>query len=308
MRSTVCTLFEKDFHYGLGALVNSLHRNDFRGVVWAGYRGSLPPWAQNAEDMGSYAELAVAPQLAIRFVPLDTPLHFAHYKPTWMLQIMETLDPQCEALFYFDPDIVIKCRWEFFEKWVTYGIALCQDVNYSMPSDHPIRKSWEAFARERGYTVHHTIGSYYNSGFLGVKRQYLHALELWKNLINQVEDESGDLQQWRTLDRTYRFWSANQDTLNLLAMLTEFPLSTVGPDGMDFIPGGYIMSHAIGALKPWNKRYIRCALGGSAPTTAEKLYWENVEDPLRIYSPLTLPWHRFRVRLAATIGRFIRRI
>ncbi len=307
MKTTVCTLFEGSFHYGLGALVNSLHRNDFMGMVWAGYRGSLPSWAQKSQNKDSYTELAVAPQLTIRFVPLDTPLHFAHYKPTWMLQIMETLDPQCEALFYFDPDIVIKCRWEFFEKWVTYGIALCQDVNYSMPSNHPIRKSWESFARERGHTVHHTIDGYYNSGFLGVKRQYLLALELWKNLIDQVENESGDLRQWKSLDRTHRFWSANQDTLNLLAMLTEFPLSTVGPDGMDFIPGGYIMSHAIGLIKPWNKKYIRCALGGLHPSIAEKEYWKNAETPLRIYPPLVLSGYRLRVRVAAAIGRVIKR-
>ena len=224
-----------------------------------------------------------------------------------MLDVWDTHCPESEQLFYFDPDIVIKCRWGFFEEWVTQGIALCGDVNYSMSPDHPIRKGWKDFALQKGYTINRTLDSYYNGGFLGVKREQLSALKLWKKLIGQVEGESGDLRHWRSLDRSHRFMSANQDTLNLMVMITEFPISTVGPDGMDFIPGGYIMSHAIGTPKPWNKKYIRSALGGSAPTAPEKEYWKNVEIPLRIYSPLALSVHQFRVRLAAAIGRFIRR-
>ena len=123
MKVEACTLFEGDFHCGVAALANSLYFHGYRGTIWVGYRGDLPPWANlGAPEQGG--RYTAASDLTLAFVPLTTPLHFTHYKPDWMLSVFRELSPGCEALAYFDPDIVVKCRWSFYEDWLSRGLAL----------------------------------------------------------------------------------------------------------------------------------------------------------------------------------------
>ena len=57
------------------------------------------------------------------------------------------------TLFYFDPDIIVKCDWKFLEQWAETGIALCEDINSPMSSTHPIRAMWDGFYRPHGFAV-----------------------------------------------------------------------------------------------------------------------------------------------------------
>ncbi len=308
MTSAVCTLFEGDYHYGLGALVNSLYKHGFRGVVWAGYRGALPPWAKSVGQCAQYQEFEVLEGCRIRFVPIITEMHFTNYKPTFMLDLWKNYCPDAERLFYFDPDIVVKCRWTFFEEWASCGVALCEDLaNQKMPNDHPVRVYWANFLTSGGFQLSRSLNQYFNGGFLGVHKHYEAAIYDWQNIFDHILRQGIDIRWGRPTDRTDYFQKQDQDALNLMAMTTECPLSTVGPDGMDFVEGGFLMSHAVAAPKPWDRKLIYNALRGMPPGKADKEFFNNVEHPIRLYERSHLRNIKRRLQIAAGFGRIIKR-
>lgn len=308
MNSAVCTLFEGDYHYGLGALVNSLYNHGFRGVVWAGYKGALPPWATGLTPGKGYDDFAVTADCHIHFVPISTASHFANYKPEFMLSLWEQHCSETEILFYFDPDIVLRCRWSFYEEWAVKGIALCQEiVNGYMSSDHPIRLEWKEFASQHGHTCCREIDRYYNSGFIGLTKEHKSFLCIWRDLIEDVRKQGVPVDNFVQGDRSQPFHIADQDTFNLAAMISSHPLSSIGPEGMGFEGGGFTMVHATGSPKPWCKHMVREALSGKAPTLADKMYWMFSNMPISLYNKNELLLKRMDLRCGSALGRFIRR-
>jgi hypothetical protein len=172
MTSTVCTLFEGNYHYGLGALVNSLCAFGYKGIVWAGYRGALPPWASPIRTTSDYAEFQVSADCLIRFLPLKTERHLTNFKPIFLRDLWRDHCPDAERLFYFDPDIVIKCPWHFFEEWTSCGIALSEDVNSPMSRFHFIRENWRRLCQSNGLSLPLPLDIYANAGFLGLQRDW----------------------------------------------------------------------------------------------------------------------------------------
>ena len=102
------------------------------------------------------------------------------------------------------------------------------------------------------------------------------------------------------------FFASDQDALNVAAMYSEYPLSTMGPEAMGFVPAGFTMFHAVG-LKPWRKAFLQKALAGVPPTEADKFFLTQVSTPIRVYSPWRLHARRIACSTAAFIGRFYRR-
>src|SRR5688572_4691064 len=152
MNITLCTLFEKNYHFGVAALANSLIAAGYEGELWVGYRGALPGWIVDAPAFDrATGRLQAAPQLTLCMLELDTPLHFTYYKPTFIREMLEKHAPQADICAYIDPDIVVKCDWPSLAGWFTEdGISLAEDVNWCFPARHPKRLLWARFFAPHG--------------------------------------------------------------------------------------------------------------------------------------------------------------
>jgi hypothetical protein len=312
MNTSVCTVFEKDYHYGVGDLVNSLYRQGYRGVVWAAYKGDLPFWATPLQPRSGYQEFQVAEGCVIRFVKIESYKFLNNYKPDFMLSILNDLQPEIEAVFYFDPDIVNKCSWETYERWVKCGIALCEDVFPYLPVDHPDRHIWQEFSEQLGYTVERSTDRTYNAGFIGIKQEEKQFLVLWQEYLEKLQERGhADLRNF-LFPRQYPYLTDDQCVLNAIVTLTSLPLSTMDQLAMDL--GGSatrnIMSHAAGGniTKPWRKDFIaKVLLKGEIPSLTDKAYWRHTQFPIQLYSSLYYRWKRLDLLFAAALARLIRR-
>lgn len=306
MKSSICTLFEGDYHYGVGALTNSLYHHGFRGVIWVGYRGKLPPWAKPLKQQENYAEYLVANGCCLRFVKLTTDYHLTNYKPNFMLSLWKEYCPETEAMFYFDPDIVIKCRWSYYEEWVSYGIALCEDVNSPLYQTHPLRIAWRKFYEPHGINLQSSIDTYVNGGFIGVSKQQQEFLNHWYTIQELMSPAINGLENANVKDRTFMFCKTDQDALNIALMSEDFSASIIGKEGMDFTYGGFTMSHALGSGKPWRKNVILNVIKkGKFPRLADKQYWKYVRSPIELYYYLELFFKTLDLQIGTLISRIL---
>lgn len=313
-QSIVCTLFEGNYHYGVAALVNSLKNHGYKGEVYAGYRGALPIWAKMAEfniklEWEDACTLNIEDGIQIHFLPLQTDYHLTNYKPDFMIRLCEGPAKNEIGIFYFDPDIVIKCRWAFFEKWISHGVAIVHEIiSNDMPATHPIRLEWCNIINKNNGNVVHQIQSYINGGFVGLIKDNVSFLKSWSNYVDiAIKVHNTNPSEFMSLDRTYPYFSIDQDALNITAMSTCMAISEMGPEAMDFIHGGYTMSHAVGSAKPWKKNYIVSSLQGDLPTLADKEYWKNVNTTIVCYSKNKVRIKRLLIKVASFIGRFYRK-
>ncbi|QYM80349.1 hypothetical protein K0B96_06985 [Horticoccus luteus] len=306
--SAVFTLFEGNYHLGAAALFNSLYAAGFRGPCYAGVRGDAPQWTTRRAD-GSHG-FETADGFSVHIIPLQSEHHLTNVKPLIFQRLWANECANIPALFYFDPDIVVKRSWTYFEAWVQHGVALVQDVNSTMPPDHPTRCAWADFAAGAGYQVRRPVAHYYNGGFVGARREHLPFFDAWADLLRHAESRGaaalGAFSQRNDAPPFIRF--PDQDTLNMAVMCTDVPVSTVGNAEMDFTAGGTLMSHAMGRPKPWARSYLQRAASGIAPANADKLFWQAAGvGPIHAFAPSILRRQRRRLALASALGRLYRR-
>lgn len=303
MNSIVCTLYENHYEIGVGTLINSLVNHNFTGRIAVGYRGNLPGWLSQIRGDGySYF---INETIELIFYPLKTDYHLAYYKPFFMVELFEEY-PGCEQVFYFDPDICNKCSWSFYEKWVDLGLAVCLDNCYgTLPARHPWRHEWLELGKKLNYEQKQTSNFYFNSGFVGVRRSDLSSLQLWKELTIALEHSGYDISGMKKVGRENSIIT-DQDIFNAAIMFSDVPCSPIGTDGMDFSGGGFLMSHAVGSVKPWKKQFVYDVLAtGNIPSMAETEFFNHLTHPINLYDPITRLTKKLDLKLAKMLGRIV---
>ena len=303
-----CTLYSGAYHYGVGGLANSLYRQGFRGMMCIGYAPPLPPWAEGARRDGNDMIFQVSHDFLLRFIPWPSSNNLSLEKAHFLLHVLDEVAPQADGVLFFDADITVHGSWMFFEEWLHQGVALCLDGCYPLvPSRHPWRKGWQALALEAGYDRIRDLEYYANSGFVGVPRAERETIHCWAVLIETF------LRSQSMVDNSVKFASreqafvGDQDMLNAALMATNGPLSFIGPEGMDFSPAGYTMSHSIEGAKPWRKNFLVQAVSGHPPSKADKSFWRYADYPIRLFGSIRIAAERSTMKMASVIGRFYRR-
>jgi len=302
----ICTLYEGDFHLGVAVLINSIVTGGFRGLFWVGNRGDLPPWTtQLTRREDGLFEIGDA---LLGFETIDSTSHFAQFKPEFMCSLIDKGIAR-KHIWYFDPDITVRCGWEFFERWVRFGVGLCQEITMGiMASNHPLRCEWVELVRAAGWGEPFLQQErYYNSGFVGMNIEHQAFLDTWKAAQHLANAAGVKQDHFQKGSREETFYTVDQDTMNIAAMYAQVPLTTLGPEGMGFITGGFTMHHTVGLTKPWRKKFLLSALDGRPPSGGDKYFLQCASGPLHPFTPGQLKRKRLSAQWATLIGRFFRR-
>ena len=299
----ICTLYEKHYDYGVGALCNSLAAANFEGTIVIGYKQKLPFWLPQLKQ-STKNRYALNEKISIEFVCLDhIDYHLGYYKAKFMLECIHFYS-KLETISYFDPDIVLKADWFFFRNWIATGVALAADNCYTfLHINHPWRRDWRLLFPEK--TVVSKPECYINSGFIGLKKADQEILMLWQEAIQNYSRPGGSLQSFERDAKSSL--KGDQDLLNAALMFFPYEkLSIIGKEAMGFESPNYIMGHAISGIKPWRRNYLKeLVLLGSKPSFTDKLFFLSCNYPIKLFSDIRLRLKKLNLVFANILGRII---
>ena len=323
MSSAICTLFESHYHFGLAGLSNSLYQNGFRGDIYAGYKGELPNWAAAAKENTVLGwkggkTLEVTEGLVVHFLPIETDYHLTNYKPDFMLRLWNGPAANKHNMFYFDPDIVVVRPWELFDEWVTCGIALCEDVNSPLCKQHPRRVAWRRFFKEKSIQLNFKNSIYVNGGFIGLSKDNIEFLELWKTTQETMAPMIGGLNvsifddnHVKLLEQSggafMPFSKTDQDALNIAIEVFDEDISYMGKEGMGFDNGYILMYHALGSPKPWQWKPLKQCIDGRAPRRVDIEYWKSAHGPIKAIKNYQISLQIIVMKFTTGVARFYSR-
>lgn len=301
------TIAEKDYLFGAAALYNSL--------VTSGFGGEFVVFCRQTNDMCQRVlrELQAAREPRVSFRIVDTPRHLAMQKAAFMSACFSEW-PHAASVTYFDPDILVnQARWSWIREWCERGVALAADVNWDVPSRHPLRKAWVRLLQEEDIVVRNQLDIYFNAGFVSVARKDAGFCALWDRFIDgfgatdKPLELRGEIKDWPRKGRWETVELPDQDTLNMAAMVWDGGLTAFGPDMMGFTSGSAYLPHALGSIKPWRRNYIAESIDGRPPRLVDKIFWDHAASTINLLSPPRIALRKLQVAVAAAIGRFYRR-
>jgi hypothetical protein len=222
---------------------------------------------------------------------------------------LEGLAQGVSQLHYFDPDIVLGCKWPLVRRWATKGIALSEDFNGHLPARHPLRLQWKAWLSQ--FPELNSQGDcdrYYSGGYVGLPVENVEFLKTWAGLIDKIS-LGQDLKKYCLGDSNKLFYVPDQDALNIALMCGTFTVNGAGVEGMAFAPWGRfpnLLFHAIGYKKPWMGGCIKLALRGHAPTYSARMFLKHMDGPIRSLSPYRRFVLKLDFRLALQLSRLVK--
>jgi hypothetical protein len=294
---TVCTLWEADSYKGVGTLVNSLVLAGYRGRIWAGYRGKLPDWGPLSEFAGGQTILPVIDGVEVVFIKLDTSAPLTQYQPTFVLKVLSELDNDAEGVYYFDPAIFTLARWDFFEKWLKFGLAVCEDCKYQIHPNHPMVRAWQDSLSPVDNANWRPPRAYLSNCLVGVQREWISFIRIWQELMNANGENHGLQQKYEPGH------NADWDALTIATGLSPVPISWVGNDGLGLGRGEWLTLYA--RSKPWKRRVIfELLTKGRRPDLADRLYWSMAAVPIPVENADHIVNQQRALRVAAALGRF----
>lgn len=298
----VC-LYDGQYHFGTGALINSLVNSKFKGLVNIAHRGHFPPWITQLQPIDDNL-YRITNDITIHFESVKTHMHLAYYKPFFIKQTALHY-PWIKRFFYFDVDIVIDAPWSFFSNWLDDQVCLCLDSTYEyVHTNHPWRRDWKRLASmEKNFFNPET--AYVNSGFIAITKESICLVDKWIELTNRFEELGGSVKV--IFQDGHNSYKGDQDLLN--AAITVSPnikLSLIGKEGMGFQQPAYLMTHSISNIKPWNKNYFTCLIKqGHKPNYSEKNFFNYCKHPIRLFSKSVYFRKKINLLVAQFLGRYI---
>ncbi|GAT35360.1 hypothetical protein TSACC_3425 [Terrimicrobium sacchariphilum] len=303
MNTILLTLYQGDYHLGAAAMINSAVRQGFCGRIVLGHDASkLPAWTAQLEPVRPGVFHLEGAEILFRSIP--SPRHFGFQKPFVMRQMLEEF-PDCEQIFYVDPDILFLSPWKFFTEWAGLGVAYCLDCHFPYLSEtHPWRMAWGRLITSAGHAVERMPGHYPNSGFVALPREQASFLKVWEDLTLAYEAEGGNTRSFQ-LEERHQPIVGDQDLMAASLMAWTGRESVIGPEGMGFTDYFYLLAHDIARPKAWRRNFIRQALTGVKPSAASAFFLEASEGPIRALPDLET--RRFSFKVAQVISRVWKR-